>query len=80
MVDEERFADAGARVDLDAGEGAAQVGDEARREREPSCVKGVGEPVELPGVKARVGEDHLEGGDGGGIAVLRRLDVTSNAL
>ena len=80
VVDEEALADLGARMDLDAGKEAPNVRYQPRRHLQPLLVQGVGDAVQLPGVKTRVGEHDLEVVDGGGIAPARRLDVTLDAV
>jgi hypothetical protein len=75
VVDEEPLADHGAGVDLDAGERAAEVGDQAGEERHTAPVERVREPVDLPRMEAGVGEDHLDCAPRRRVARERRLDV-----
>ena len=50
----------GAGVDLDAGDEAADVRDEARRHRHAAVVQRVREAVQLARVEAGIGEDDLD--------------------
>ena len=61
VVDEQPLADAGAGVDLDAGEEAAEEGDQLGQDRDMRRLCSVwARRWSLAGVKARVGEDDLE--------------------
>jgi hypothetical protein len=59
MVDEEAVAYLSARVDLDAGEGTAEVGDDPGRHALAPFIKEMSQAVELASVKARVGQNNL---------------------
>jgi hypothetical protein len=59
MVDEEALADLGARVDLDAGEDTAELGNEPGRHAQASLMKRMSQAMQLAGVKARVGQYDL---------------------
>jgi hypothetical protein len=59
VVDEQPLADLGAGVNLDAGEHAAEVGNDARQDGDVGVVQGVGQAVQLPGVEAGIGQDDL---------------------
>ena len=80
VVDEEPIADRRARVDLDAGERASDVGDEAGQQRHPALAQRVGQPVELPGVKARVGENDFQVAGGRRVPVPGGLNIAGDAL
>ncbi len=71
VIDEEARADAGARVDLDAGEKAPEMREKPREQPEPGRVEPVRGAVNQQRVDARVGKQHLEDGTRGGIALLR---------
>ena len=77
MVDEERLADLGRRVDLDPGEDAARVRDRVRHQRHARLVQRVRDAVREQRLHAAVGEQDLEPADAarGGVAVLRRGQV-----
>jgi len=79
VVDEDALADDRARVDLDAGEPARQVRDEAPQPLQavhPAPVRG---QVQPDGVQAWVAGDHLEAAARGRVAVEDALDVGSQA-
>jgi hypothetical protein len=59
VVDEEAVAYLSAGVDLDAGEGTAEVGDNPGRHALVPFIKEVGQAVELASVKAGVGQNNL---------------------
>jgi hypothetical protein len=50
------------------------------RHAQASLVEGVGQAVELAGVEAGVGQNDLEGADGGRVPRLRGPDIASNAV
>ncbi|MGC3998786.1 MAG: hypothetical protein QM767_15555 [Anaeromyxobacter sp.] len=75
VVDEEALADAGARVDVDAGERVGVLGDDARDERHLEPLQRVGDPLVGDGQHARVGEDGLVAGLEGRVALVGGLDV-----
>jgi len=79
VVDEEAIADAGSGMDLDAGDGAAQVGDDPRREVEAPVPEGVGQAVSLAGVEAWIGQDDLQGAAGRRVPLQCRLNIPSHA-
>src|SRR5690606_11842662 len=60
VVDEATRSDLRPGMDLDARQESGEVGDEARHEAKPQPPEGVGDPVELKGVKSRVTQEHLE--------------------
>jgi hypothetical protein len=59
MVDEEAVADLGAGMDLDAGEGTAQVGNDPGRHALLPLIQEMSQAVELASVKAGVGQNNL---------------------
>ena len=77
VVDEERVADPRGRVDLDAGQDAARVGDRVRHDRHAGLVQRVRDAVGEQRLHAAVGEEDLEPADAarGGVALLRRRQV-----
>jgi len=60
MVDEEPSSDRRARMDFDPGEEPADLGDQARQQRNPGFVKPVGEPVGHDSVKPRIAEQDFD--------------------
>ncbi len=73
VVDEEVRADSGGGVDLDPGEGAAGVGENARRERHLGVPERVRDAVGQQGLHAGPAGEDLQGADalGGGVALTR---------
>ncbi len=64
-------------MDLDAGEEAAEMGDEAAQQVEPASPTGPREAVEEHGMKAGIAEHHLEPGAHRGVALEDGLDVVA---
>jgi len=59
MVDEEAVADLGAGVDLDAGEGTAEVGNDPGRHAQAPLIKEMSQAMKLAGVKTGVSQNNL---------------------
>ena len=78
VVDEELFADARARVDLDTSEKAPNVREQPGGHFRAADVQRVRETVDLAGVESRVREDDLQVADGGRVALACRLDIAFN--
>src|SRR5271156_452398 len=76
VVDEQAGTEYGGGVDLDAGQDAGEFGKDARGQPGPTVPQPVADPVAPDGVYAGVGEDDLQRGRGGRIALLGRLYVT----
>jgi hypothetical protein len=59
MIDEEAVAYLGAGMDLDAGEGTTDVGNDPGRHAQAPSIQEVGQAMDLAGVKAGVGQNNL---------------------
>ena len=77
---QQRPADRGRRVDVDARPGVGDLGDDARDERDALRVDGMGDAVDGEGLEARVGEDDLGGAVGRRVAGLDGLGVEVELL
>ena len=73
VVDEQRLADLGRRMDLHTRDHAAGVGQRARRQRQAGVVQRVRHPVGQQRLHAAIGDQDLSAADGArrGVAVLR---------
>jgi len=83
MVNEEPAADLRARMDLDAGEKAPDLGKQPANERDAMPVEEMRHAVIPESVEPRIGENHLEDAPeaaGCGIAFKNRLDVAKHAF
>src|SRR5258706_2347146 len=79
VIDEDAPADGGPRMDLDAGEEADPVRDEAREPGKAHRPQRVREAVQLQRVEARIARDHFPHAARGGIAFENALDVFADA-
>jgi hypothetical protein len=79
MVDEEALADLGAGVDLDAGEGTANVGNDPGRHTLAPFIQEMSQAVELASMKAGVGQNNLKCAGSGWVPLLRGFDIAFNA-
>jgi hypothetical protein len=66
-------------VDLNARNEAVEHGDETREDGDVLIVQCVRQPMQLAGMKTRVGKDDLHRVVRGGVAVQCRLDVSFDA-
>ena len=75
VIDEEAAADAGARMDLDARDHAAHVGNETPEQAEAAFPEQVRHMVEEQRVEARIAEEHLDLGADRRVAAEYAADV-----
>ena len=80
VIDEEAAADAGARMDLDARDHAAHVGNETPEQAEAAFPEQVRHMVEEQRVEARIAEEHLDLGADRRVAAEYAADVFPNTL
>ena len=80
VVDAEGGADAGARVNVDAGFAVGKFADEPGHQRHTQLVQGVGDAVQGDGAEAGIGEDDLVAAGGGGVALVMRLGVAQQRI
>src|SRR5690606_31105426 len=75
VIDEEAGAQLRPRVDLNARQEPADVGDDPGQNVAPAAVEPVGDSVDLDGVEARIGQDDLPDALDGRVPLEDHLDV-----
>jgi len=80
VVDEQAGADGGAGMNLDSGEQAPQMGEEAAGHPSPALPAPMGQPVNCHRMQAGVAEQHLEPRMRGGITGADRINVFAKPL
>jgi hypothetical protein len=78
MVDEEAPPDGRAGMNFDAGQKAAELRDQARKQGHIPLIQEMREPVQENGMKTRIAEQHFGHTFGGGIALEDRLYLLSD--
>src|SRR5215469_8412155 len=78
VIDEEAAADRSARMDLDTCKEAADLGDDARRERNAPAVQLMRQPVREDGVKTGIAEKDLDDTFRGRILAKDSIDLFPN--
>ncbi len=75
MIDEERFADGGAGVNVDAGVTVRPFRHHARNVRDFQMIEPMRQALHGDGLDARIAEQHLLEAGGGGVVAERGVDV-----
>src|SRR5579871_1038804 len=78
MVDKEPAANGGPRVNFDAGEETAYLGNEARQQGNTPAIQFMGKTVRQNGMEAGVAEKDLDDRFGGGIFAEDSLELFPN--
>ena len=80
VIDEEVRADAGARVQVDAGAGVRPLGHDTGNKRNVLPVELVGEALHGNRFDAGIGDNHFVAAERGGVAVERRVGIGAEQL
>ena len=80
MIDEKATPDGRSRMNFDSREEAADLGDNARQQRNAHLVQPMGEPMRQNRVKPGIAEEDFQHALGGWIFMKNRIDLFPDRL